>query len=547
MLVYLALEARRRPVSRDSLIDLLWPEVDRDRGAHSLSQALSSIRGRLGSNVVTRGGDGVRLARDLTTDLDLVCAGAATVPHGSTPLEGADAWAGAEFAHWVDAARARCLERARTSLLDHLKSARAAGSLTQVRDCAVALYEVDPLSDAAVQAITERCLVEGDRTAAIRLLRSHLVRTQEELGCDPHPELARLLARLESGDRSVVGPESFFAAAARLRPEPFVGREEDLERLEGVWSEARAGVLRTYLVTGPAGIGKTSLVRRFARSVAARTWPSLVVACQEMGQNIPFAAVSDLIFSLSREPAAAGTDPAWLAEASRVTPGLRSVYPGIPEPPPAPAESVRLRVAESIMQMMDAVGEGAPVLLVLDDVQHLDPASRDVLHVLLRRLDEMPLMLVGTCRLSAHQRLTVQSESPGGLTWHEKAHLAPLSKAETLELAQELARGTGEASDAASAAALAAELAQGNPYLAEMLVSDWRQNPDDSLIMAQRRGDGASAGWHPPETMRRAFARQYQGLSGDAQHMVHLLSVAGRAIAGGEAATLLGLEESEID
>ncbi|MBE0594541.1 MAG: winged helix-turn-helix domain-containing protein, partial [Gemmatimonadales bacterium] len=48
LLVYLALEARTRPLQRDHLIALFWGDVRERNARRSLYQALSEIRQRLG-------------------------------------------------------------------------------------------------------------------------------------------------------------------------------------------------------------------------------------------------------------------------------------------------------------------------------------------------------------------------------------------------------------------------------------------------------------------------------------------------------------------
>src|SRR5439155_28224 len=183
-----------------------------------------------------------------------------------------------------------------------------------------------------------------------------------------------------------------------------------------------------------------------ATSLGARALPVFMVPCQEIGQGIPYATVSELITALGRDPAASGTEPLWLAEASRVCPGLRAIYPGIPPAPDAPPDSIRLRVAEAVIRMMEAVADNGPVLLAFDDLQFVDPASR--------------------------------------------------------------------------AQAVAA---------------------------AERSGDAGPISWTPPEDLRAAFARQDGGLSTGAQHVLQILSVAGKAMAPNELARLLGLQDGVVE
>src|SRR5688572_7701350 len=71
LLVYLALEGRVRPASRDALVDLLWSDASGPNARHSLSQALSAIRGRLGLSSVRCVRDSILLAGPLKTDLEL--------------------------------------------------------------------------------------------------------------------------------------------------------------------------------------------------------------------------------------------------------------------------------------------------------------------------------------------------------------------------------------------------------------------------------------------------------------------------------------------
>ena len=66
---------------------------------------------------------------------------------------------------------------------------------------------------------------------------------------------------------------------------------------------------------------------------------------------------------------------------------------------------------------------------------------------------------------------------------------------------------------------------------------------EDSLVAAESIGDGVALSWTPPEDLRAAFARQYGGLSTDAQHVLQVLAVAGKAMSPDDVSTLLGLSE----
>jgi len=545
VLLYLHFEGRTRSIPRDRLVDLLWPEVAPEKGRHSLSQALLAIRSCLGTGAVSGREQDVRLLAELPSDLSALRHGQVAPVRVADPLQGLDACGGTEFSHWVDGARVRLRAEARDALRAALREARASGNLFEMHRLATALGDVDPLCTDAVLALAERALLDGDSVAAVRLLKDHVRRAQAELGTNPNPEIARLLRRLERGERPIVSARISPLPGQLTRLHPFVGREAELGRLEAMWHRVTAAGCQTCLVTGAPGIGKSSLIRRFATSVQARTWPVFVVSCQEIGQGIPYAAVAELINALGRDPGAGGTEPLWLAEASRVCPGLRTIYPGIPPAPDAPTESIRLRVAEAVVRMMEAVADDGPVLLAFDDLQFLDPASREVLFLITRRLERMPtLILAGARADEAELGKDEAVRGGGGLVWQETVQLQPLERPHVVTLIGDLSADGEEVSSQIRETIV--RLAQGNPYHTEMLLADWRRHRAHSLVAAESSGDAAIS-WAPPQDLQAIFARQYSGLSTDAQHILQLLAVAGRAMAPGELGSLLGVHSGVVE
>lgn len=509
LLIYLHLEGRDRGAAREVLIDLLWPGVAPNPGRHSLSQALTVLRAELGPSVVSRGGDAVRLLEPVETDLDRLTVASAGSWDLQAPLAGLEHCAGPDFGHWVDAARARLTRIAADLLRGQLSAARVNGNATLVHERAQLLYEVDPLSDLAVKALAEKHLLSEDGVGAIRLLRGHSERVRRELGCDPHPELQRLARRLECGVRPLRTPpiEDVQGTSTRQPPPVFIGREREMARLESLWAHAEAGRLVTCLITGTPGVGKSSLIERFSASVIARTWPAYTITCQEIGRDIPFAVVADLLYALGRDPQTSGADPEWLGEASRLAPGLRTSYPGIAKPPAVAPEAVKLRAAEAIAHIIGVVGDGGPVFLALDNVQHIDPVSVAILHLVLRRLDQSPLLVLGSAR-SAAQLPASNGPSVDSLAWKIHQPLAPLSSVQSDTLLQTLTSAAKRPLPRAVQQKIV-ELAQGIPYLIEMLASDWLESADGSLVTAELLGRDALHRWQPPEMMTRAFARQY--------------------------------------
>ena len=68
VLTVIALSAR--PVSRDALVEMFWGGEDESRARHSLSNALSGLRGVLGSDAVTARRDTIALSEDAFVEVD---------------------------------------------------------------------------------------------------------------------------------------------------------------------------------------------------------------------------------------------------------------------------------------------------------------------------------------------------------------------------------------------------------------------------------------------------------------------------------------------
>ncbi|MEJ2238388.1 MAG: AAA family ATPase, partial [Gemmatimonadales bacterium] len=521
LLVYLALEARTRPVSRDKLIELFWPDVRLKLGRHSLSQALTAVRSKLGREAVTKSGKEVQLAAPLTTDLDKGATNSLSQQELTNPLAGLEEYGGPEFSHWIDCVRERCFTHIRSRLLDEVCAARADGQIARVHEVAEQLYAVDRQNDVAALAIAERYLTRGDTRGAIVLLRRHIDAADTELGREVPKQVTRLLRRVEQGLVPISEADDALpriSSRVAARREAFLGRDEELSRLEALWGKAREGGLVTCLVSGAAGIGKSTLVNRFATGLLARGCPAYTANCQEMGRKIPFAAVSDITYKLARDPELGATDPQWLAEVSRVTPGLRALYPGIPEPHPTPAEAVRIRVADALFRMLTALAA--------------------------QRLASTPTLLLGTIRSPDNARSMISAEGSEVVDWHEELCIRTMDTESTRAMVRALSED-GEIPEAACSRL--ADLSQGNPYLTEMLLSDWRNNHKESLVSMELRGGRSGTQWRPPETMCKAFAQQYKGLSHDTEHVLHLLAVAERAIPISEIETLLALAPGVVD
>jgi len=546
VLVYLIVE-RDRAVSRDELIEAFWGDVPRERAYQSLCQALVEIRKAIGRSAVVSRGDTIRMGIPTSTDVERLAEDLEQrdLAH---PLQDMEWWGSAALGPWLERSRAWVSRMAQDALLQGIAENRRTGATLRVHRCAELLYALDPLSEAAVLALTERELLKGDVVGGIRLLRAHAQRVSGTLGCQPQPAVERLLRRLEAGAHPPVElvPKRLAAHASRVRPTVLVGREREMAFLEGEWQRVREErTLRACVVQGPAGIGKSSLVRRFAATVAARAQPVFVVSCQEIGERIPFAATADLVEELLRDPAVSATDPVWLAEVSRIHPAIRQRYPGVPEPLEAPAETIRLRIAEAVLRMIESVSDGASIVLVFDDLPYMDPATRDVIAVLARRAREFPVLIIATSR-SMSDRATSADSHPADQLVKAATQLClpPLSDDGLAHLVNLIAP-TIQVS-APDVITRVSAMSEGNPHFVELLVADWQRHSTSSLA-AGKRVHELPDDWVPPASLHSAFAMAYRGLGDVTRKVVHVLAVAQRSLTPEEAAGAVDIGSAVLD
>jgi predicted ATPase/DNA-binding SARP family transcriptional activator len=154
----------------------------------------------------------------------------------------------------------------------------------------------------------------------------------------------------------------------------FVARGDELRRLEEALDGAAAGAGRVCWIAGEAGIGKTALLRELGRR-ARRRHPALLVASGECdayaGPGSPYLPFRELWRAVRQ------AEPAAEAEADPFA--------------PAPAGG---SIDERCTGAFRRVAAARPLLLVVDDAQWADAASVGLLFHLVRRIADVPLLLV---------------------------------------------------------------------------------------------------------------------------------------------------------
>lgn len=317
-----------------------------------------------------------------------------------------------------------------------------------------------------------------------------------------------------TGDDVLASLRGAAPKVARVRKDQlgtvFVGREVELARLEHALAGVEAKTPQMVAVMGPSGIGKTSLIERFAGRACMRD-PALLVfrgRCFEQ-ETVPFKAfdavmdqVAHWLASLPRSERLAylPTRPRRLALAFPVLSRIAELQDGLT---PLAIDPVQLRrdVFDAIHELFGKIASRQPLLLMIDDVQWSDEDSRHLMAVLLYEPEPIGLMVLCTEVAQDEQSERVAEWLPG----IQRLRLGELSVRESAALLRK--RGYQ------GAIATILEQAQGHPLLLELPL----------------RAAGNDAGF--VGDMMFALHRQIESLEAPARRYLEVVCIAGFPIA----------------
>jgi DNA-binding CsgD family transcriptional regulator/tetratricopeptide (TPR) repeat protein len=293
----------------------------------------------------------------------------------------------------------------------------------------------------------------------------------------------------------------------RLTSNHFVGRQGELAELELAAVEAAEGRPSLVLLGGESGVGKTRLLDEFERHTGALV---LRGDCVEQGDGeLPYAPILSALRPLVRlrHPALEQLSPGSRAQLAALLPGLGD---GPSQPPLLGGEegAGQVRLFEALLELLDALGDGQPLALLLEDMHWADRSTRTFAAFLARSLRQERLMLLLTYRSDELHRRHSLRPLLAELDRLGRARRIALEPFDRSELAEVLGDILGEAPSEQLVDRLFAR-SEGNPLYTE------------ELLAAGLDGRGAA-----PQSLRDAFMLRIERLPDDAR-------LAARAVAAG--------------
>ncbi len=471
----------RRTLHREQVLDALWPDASVDEVAPRLHKAAHYARRALGDQrALVLSGETVALFPDAEVVVDAEAFEQSARQALAAPADGAkrstaaaaamELWHGEllpgdPYEPWLDSPRER-LYRLRAQLL------RRAGRWEE-------LVRADPADEEASVALARQLAAGGDRRGGLRQLERLERALRGELGVTPGPAVAALRTEL-------LGADTAESPVRRLARRPPVGRDAELARIDRLLATAAAGRGRTLFVSGPAGIGKTSVLRwldRRAEELGMRVglgtaaaiegaWPYAPVleALADLGHRHP-ALLDGLAddYRVEIEGALRGTSPEWAGE------------------------SRHQRLFLSAAELLRLASSGGGAVLLLDDAHDADEASLRLLHYLSRvAVGERILIAIGHRPWPLRPAMDAMRRSLIGRGSSVPLDLPPLADQGIRRLAS---RTVGE--DPVLLERVV-KLAGGNPFAAVELArtaasADDRAGPMGALVLRGLRAEATAA------------------------------------------------------
>ena len=196
---------RHRPVTRDKLLGLFWPERPADEARHSLAQLVYALRRDFGDDLLLSGADDLRTnpdalsadVVDFENELDRGNLETAVALYAGPFLDGVFVNDAPEFERWLDTERARLTRRC-AGAFESLAHTTGPGAHPDAAGWWRRRVALDPADAASTVALMRALAKAGDRTGAIQHAGVYETLMRSELDAPPDDAVVSLARQLRA-------------------------------------------------------------------------------------------------------------------------------------------------------------------------------------------------------------------------------------------------------------------------------------------------------------------------------------------------------------
>jgi serine/threonine protein kinase len=336
----------------------------------------------------------------------------------------------------------------------------------------------------------------------------------------------------------------------------FVGREAELNKLEEFLSQAVAGNGRVVFITGEPGIGKTSLSDEFLRRARSR-YPAMLISrgrCVEQygtGEAyLPFLdAVGALLDGTGRERLASVMRtyaPTWCTQ-------LPAAFASTGALERLQQETIGATKDRMMREMGDALttfAASTPIVLLLEDLHWADPSSVDLLRHLCQRITNQRLLIAGTFRPEDIERTNHPLKSyKAEMQSHRLCEEVALGSLARDHIAEYLNATFSPNDFPPDFASLIHDKTEGHPLFATNLIQYLSEQGDIGRANSHwsLRRPLAQLDLEAPESVRSMISKKIDALEAEERRTLQYASVEGTEFLSTIAASLLGVDEVDLE
>jgi predicted ATPase len=333
-----------------------------------------------------------------------------------------------------------------------------------------------------------------------------------------------------------------------------VSRESELDQLYQCWRLVRQGIRQIVMVTGEAGIGKTSVVDAFVAQLAATEtfWVGRGQCIEQYGAGEAYLPLLEVLGELGRRPD--GTHllellheqaPSWLLQLPALVPF--EAYDALQR---RGQGATQARMLRELAEAVESLTVDRPLVMVLEDLHWSDVSTLDWLSSVARRRPAARLLVLGTYRptdavVHQHPVHAVIQE----LLVHGQCRELALGYVHEAGIATYLAKRFGECIWLSRLAHVLHQRTRGNPLFLITVVDELvRQG---TLMPGatgwELEGEPTSVAVEVPENLWQVIERQRVQLATEDQMLLEAASVAGVEFAAALVASCVDRETEALE